>query len=56
MRIRTSYYAKPIPDRRHDWCAWDDDRDENGPRGWGETEQQAIDNLIDLIDEERAIG
>jgi len=60
MQIRTSYYAKPGPDRQYDWCAWDDDRWDVGepgaPMGWAATEQQAVDALMDLLDEERMTG
>ena len=55
-RIRTDYWAKPIPDRRFDWSAtYDDyeaDCDQDGffstsPVGYGRTEAEAV---IDLIE------
>lgn len=45
MNIKTKYWAKPIPGRDHDWEAWDDDRAEAGPVGFGASEQEAIDDL-----------
>jgi hypothetical protein len=42
--IKTEYWAKPIPDRTHDWSATDDE-DEGEPVGYGQTE---VDSLKDL--------
>lgn len=59
MNIKTEYWAKPIPSRNCDWSAIDDDTydvdyDEGtwrgGPIGYGATEQEAIDNLKELLD------
>jgi len=62
MKIVTHYDPKPIPSRRFDWSAVDDDTydvdcDENGyfsrcPIGYGSTEQEAIDDLMDQFAEE----
>lgn len=52
MKIVTDYWAKPIPDRSHDWSAVDDETyDGGGPIGWGATEQEAIGDLLEQIDE-----
>lgn len=55
MKIQTDYWAKPIPIRRFDWCAtWEnyeggDGYDERpGPVGYGATEQEAIDDLLEI--------
>lgn len=47
MKIITDYQFPPIPIRNFDWVAYYEDADEEtGPQGWGSTEQQAINNLI----------
>lgn len=52
--IRTDYWPKPIPDRQFDWSAIRDSYDgapDSSSRhmiGYGRTEQQAIDNLLEL--------
>lgn len=43
--IKTSFWAKPIPDRRYDWEARIEGDDENGPCGYGRTEAEAIADL-----------
>ena len=48
-KIITSYVCPPIPIRHLDWCAYYDPEDK--PYGWGATEQQAIDNLIEQCEE-----
>jgi hypothetical protein len=49
-KIRTEYWAKPIPDRRFDWHAVTDDYDGAPDAGWqpigyGRTEAEAITDL-----------
>ncbi len=53
MRIKTSFWAKPIPLRQFDWEAIDDDTydGEGCPIGYGRTEQEAIQDLRDQIEE-----
>lgn len=61
MKIRTSYDCPPIPWRNFDWSAIDEDTydvdcDEDGfftncPIGHGATEQEAIADLLDQIEE-----
>ena len=53
MKIRTDYWAKPIPLRCADWSAVDDDTyDGPGcPMGFGATEQEAIADLMERLDE-----
>ena len=46
MNITTTFIYPPIPDRHHDWCAYDSD-DEEGPTGYGETEAEALKDYID---------
>lgn len=54
-RIRTEYHCPPIPDRSHDWSAIDDNTyccpECHSPIGWGRTEQEAIEDLIEQINE-----
>ncbi len=51
----TTYWAKPIPTRRFDWSAvlsnYDggDNAGHGGPMGFGATQQEAIDNLLEQI-------
>ena len=51
--IITDYDCKPIPDRSHDWCARLDyfDGDEAQPIGWGETEEDAVLDLLNQMGE-----
>jgi hypothetical protein len=53
MKIRTEFIFPPIPIRSFDWSAVDDDTyDGHGsPIGYGNTEQAAIDDLLDQIEE-----
>ena len=49
-KIVTSNTCPPIPWRNFDWCAYRDGDEDNefAPRGWGATEQDAIDDLMDM--------
>lgn len=51
MNIKTSYVYPPIPDRRFDWQAYDDDTFDGpgSPVGIGPTEQAAIDDLWEQL-------
>jgi len=61
VRIRTTFEYPPIPVRNMDWSAVDDDTydvdcDQDGffstsPIGHGATEQDAIEDLIEQIEE-----
>lgn len=53
MKISTEYVYPPIPDRRFDWCATDDDTYDGAgsPIGWGSTEQEAIADLLEQLSE-----
>jgi hypothetical protein len=57
FNIRTNYDYPPIPVRQFDWSAIDDDTydgadDSSCPIGHGATEQDAIDDLLEQIDED----
>lgn len=54
-KIVTSHVCPPIPWRNFDWCAYEDGHEEDGLRGWGATEQEAIEDLQWQIDE-RTLG
>lgn len=45
-KIITSNTCPPIPIREFDWMAYRDGDEEFGPRGFGATEQEAIDDLL----------
>ena len=50
MNIQTKYDPPPIPLRASDWSAWDDATYEPGCAiGWGSTEAEAIDNLLEQL-------
>jgi hypothetical protein len=56
MKIVTNFWMKPIPLRQFDWSAVDDDtyeggEDSNCPIGYGATEQEAIQDLKEQIEE-----
>lgn len=56
MKIKTDFWMKPIPDRQFDWDAVDDDtydgaEGSNCPIGHGATEQEAIADLMQQIEE-----
>ncbi len=54
MNIRTDYIFPPIPDRRFDWSAIDDDSycGHGSSVGYGRTEQEAVDDLRQQMDED----
>lgn len=54
MKIVTEFVHPPIPIRQFDWSAIDDDtydgaEDSHCPIGYGATEQAAIDDLLDQM-------
>jgi hypothetical protein len=52
MKIKTSHIYPPIPDRRFDWSAVDDDTyDYDQPIGYGRTEEEAIADLLSQLEE-----
>lgn len=53
MKIVTRYDPKPIPIRTADWLAVDDDTYDGpgSPIGCGATEQEAIDDLKDQLED-----
>lgn len=51
MKIRTDFWAKPIPTNIFDWSAVDDDTyDGEGPIGYGPTEEAAIADLKEQLE------
>ena len=46
-KIITWHEYPPIPDRRFDWVAYREGDEEDGPRGYGRTEAEAIADLKD---------
>lgn len=53
-KIKTTHVYPPIPIRDFDWCAFFEDEEFNfddGLRGWGKTEKEAIDALWEQVDE-----
>ena len=56
MKIITNFVYPPIPDRRFDWSAVTDNycgaEDSHCPIGYGPTEQEAITDLKNQIDDQ----
>lgn len=52
VKIKTSFDYPPIPIRSMDWSAWDDSTYDGpgSPLGHGETEDAAIQDLLDQLD------
>jgi hypothetical protein len=52
-KIKTMHVYPPIPIRVFDWVAFfeDEEGDEDGLRGWGYTEEEAIAALMEMTDE-----
>lgn len=46
MAIRTAHVWPPIPIRDFDWYAHDDNQGEDGPHASGETEAEAVAELV----------
>lgn len=53
QRIETHFDMKPIPDRNHDWSACREGYEPGDPLGYGETEREAIINLLDLEEQSK---
>jgi hypothetical protein len=48
--IVTEFQYPPIPYRNMDWVAFIDGEEELGEYGYGATEEEAISDLIDLLE------
>lgn len=46
-KIATSTTHSPLPDRKHDWCAFYDGEEEAGVYGYGATEAEAIADFVE---------
>lgn len=46
QQVRTAYVRPPIPTKKFDWTAWFDGHEE-ATSAYGETEEQAIDQLLE---------
>ena len=52
LKIATSYANSPIPTRSFDWVAYVDNWGDDGPHyGYGETEHEAIAELLETLEE-----
>lgn len=51
MKIKTIFNYPPIPRRLFDWSAYIDGDEEYGPYGYGETEDDAIKDLKDQLED-----
>lgn len=49
-KIKTNYDHPPIPDRSMDWSAWPDGEEELGIAGHGNTEREALLDLIEWLE------
>lgn len=52
LRIRTNMDNPPIPTRRYDWAAWIDGEEESNIQGRGETESDAVAELLQTLEEQ----
>ena len=50
-KIKTEFWAKPIPLRQFDWSATEDSYEPGLPVGYGRTEQEAIADLLEQIED-----
>jgi hypothetical protein len=48
-KIITHCIRPPIPMRDFDWVAYEDGNEESGPCGYGDTENAAVCNLLELL-------
>jgi hypothetical protein len=59
LKILTEYWPKPGPERQWDWCAvtdeYDGATDSHHPVGYGRTEEEAVADLQEQLNE-RASG
>lgn len=53
MQILTNFSQKPIPTSAFDWTARFDGYEPGQPLGYGSTEQEAINDLLDNADVDR---
>ena len=51
MKITTEHVYPPIPIRDFDWCAYEGDYDLGAIVGWGPTEEAAIADLKELLED-----
>ena len=51
MKIKTEFIAPAVPGSMFDWTAWIDGEEEDGPSGYGVTEDAAIQDLRDQLDD-----
>lgn len=52
-KIVLCHIYPPIPARNHDWCAYEDGREEDGDAGWGTTPMDALIDFANCGTEER---
>ena len=51
LKINTHCDHKPIPDRNYDWSAVGDSYEPGMPCGWGPTEEMAIADLLEQLED-----
>lgn len=52
MKIVVVYDPPPIPLRNMDWIAYVDGQEEEGNYGYGKTRREAIESLLEVLDDE----
>jgi hypothetical protein len=50
-RINVERINPPIPDRRYDWCASEDNYDQGACLGWGSTLSDAVYDLREQLED-----
>jgi hypothetical protein len=51
FNVKTEHVYPPIPIRKFDWCAFDDNYEPGLSIGWGPTEQAAIADLMEQLED-----
>lgn len=49
--IVTDFVYPPIPSRNFDWVAYIDGQEEEGFYGYGETEREAVNELLEMLED-----
>lgn len=52
FKIVVAYDRKPVPFRNNDWEAFVDGEEETGVCGYGETAMEAVEDLMETLDQE----
>jgi hypothetical protein len=54
VKVKTDYWRKPVPTNAYDWEAYEADDGGENYRGFGATEAEAIEDLLEQLETWRA--